>query len=103
MIGSKGVKKMSRRILYVMPHRKKWAIKNAVTGKLLSIFSTKPQAIDAAHKLANGGAQSASLIVYGRQGQPFLKPPLPSRLSEAKVRAAVRAVAKERRASYKTS
>ena len=92
---------MARRILHVVPLRKHWAIKNAVTGKLLSIFPTKPQAIDAARKIANGDTRG--LVVYGRQGQPFLKLPLkatrPSRLSESKVRAAV----KERQETYKTT
>jgi Uncharacterized protein conserved in bacteria (DUF2188) len=96
---------MSQRVLYVVPlKRKHWAIKNAVTGKLLSIFPTKPQAIDAARKIGNDDTRG--LVVYGRQGQPFLKAPLkvtqPSRLSESKVRAAVRAVAKERQETYKT-
>ncbi len=96
---------MSRRVLYVVPLKDPWAIKNAVTGKLLSNFPTKSEAIDAARKISNGDPRG--LVVYGRQGQPFLKVPLKvtqsSRLSESKVRAAVRAVAKERQETYKTS
>ena len=92
---------MSRRVLYVVPLGERWAIKNAVTGKLLSNFPTKSEAIDAARKISNGDPRG--LVVYGRQGQPFLQIAQSSRLSESKVRAAVRAVAKERQETDKTS
>ncbi len=76
--------------LHVVPTGKKWVVKDVATGRR-KIYLTKSQAIDAARASAGD-----AVLVYGKSGQPIWKSDTLSRLSETKIRAAVRAIALKR-------
>jgi Uncharacterized protein conserved in bacteria (DUF2188) len=74
--------------LHVIPHEKKWAVKDEGSERIRSVYESKQDAIDAARDLAR--SRNASFLVYGRDGQLLLKTEAPSSISDDEIREVVR-------------
>ncbi|MFY9558426.1 MAG: DUF2188 domain-containing protein [Blastocatellia bacterium] len=79
---------MAGKNLHVIPHDKKWAIRDEGSTHIRSVYDTKQEAIDAARDLAR--SRKASLVVYGRNGQPLLKTKAPSSIRDDEIRRIIR-------------
>lgn len=79
---------MAGKNLHVIPHDKKWAVRDEGSRHIRSVHDTKQEAIDAARDLAR--SRKASFVVYGRNGQPLLKTDAPSSISDDEIRKVIR-------------
>lgn len=79
---------MAVKNLHVIPLDKKWAVKDEGSTRIRLVFDTKQDAIDAARDLAR--SRNASLVVYGRNGQPLLRTKAPSSLRDDEIRQVIR-------------
>lgn len=73
---------------HVVPHGEGWAIKGEGREEVTSVFGTKREAIDRGREIAN--QSGVELVIHGREGQIFRRADTSGRLSEKKIRDAVR-------------
>ena len=73
---------------HVVPHGEKWAVRNEDSPRVTSVFDSKQEAIDAARNLAQ--RFGSEYLVHGKNGQLLQGSEMRSRLSEEKIRSAVR-------------
>ena len=78
---------------HVVPHRKGWAVKSEGSSKIVEVYPTKQEAIDAALALAR--SSNGKAIVHGTMGQAFREPEAKSRIPEDRIRQAVRSQMKK--------
>lgn len=79
---------MAGKNLHVIPHAKKWAVRDEGSTHPRSVYATKQEAIDAARDLARG--RGATLVVHGRHGQPLLRTQASSKITDEQIRVAFR-------------
>lgn len=71
-----------------------WAVRSSRSGRFVSaIYKDKSLAIDAGRRIARNSGSKA--LVHGPSGQVFQRSPVPSTISEATIRRAVRATSEK--------
>ena len=84
------MEKVKARNQHVIPFEGKWAVHSEGSKRIDSVFETKQEAIDAALEIAGRFGKEIEVVVHGRLGQPFFSSNLPSTVSKAQIRQAVR-------------